>query len=242
MALGSFFKKAARTVGGVASAAAPFLALTGVGAPLAAGIGLAGTALSAAGRGGTPTAGGSAEEQGYQNRFRASLTGMGRRGEEADQRYYEQLMSFDPTAGFAEQTDAELAAQEEEFARTYADATGRMVGGGRLPSKSGFGLQDTQDLVRQGQRERVQIQQRNAMAAQQARAQHLDRQGSYATGAQNRYFDAVTGRMNTLEAQRLQDEADRRRGRAGLVSGVLQAGATLGGAYLANRGRREATA
>jgi hypothetical protein len=229
-------------VGDLARKASPFLGFVpGVGTLAAAGIGLGGSLLGRlndGGGAGSPTATPAPGSEAYlNNRYIASLTGMGNRGEAAEAQYVTDLNNFDPTAGFAEQTDAELAAQNEDFARRYGDSLGRMVGQGRLPTRSGFGVQDTQDLIKQGQRERAAIEQRNAAAASQAQAQKIREQGAYAMNTQNRYFDALGGRRDTLEAQRLQDEAERRRGRAGLLGGVLQAGATLGGAYLAGRKR-----
>lgn len=269
MGLGGFLKKTARTVGGVAKKASPFLSFVpGVGPLAAAGIGLAGAGLSAIGNAGRkpgvqqpgvmPPAqtgapgqvppGAPGSEQDYNNRFQGALTGMGERGNQAETEFLDQMRTFDPRAGFAEQTQAELAEQEEGFANRYAGAMGSMVGQGRLPTKSGFGLKDTQDLVLQGQRERAAIRQRNEGAASRAQQEHIYRMGDYAQGTQNRFMDAVGSRLNTMEqrridredtqsAQRLQDEGEKRRNRGNILSGVLQAGATLGGAYLASRRR-----
>ena len=170
------------------------------------------------------------EEAMYRNRFQQALAGM--QGPDA---YEMEMANFDPAAGFAEQTQAELADQDDIFARRYADQLGGMVGAGRLPTKSGFGLMDAQETVRQGQRERAGIQQRNAAAAGQARGNWLTNRAYYAGDRKNRYFDAIGGRLNTLEAQRLQDEADKRRGRAGLLGGALSAGGQILGGYLAGR-------
>lgn len=242
MGLGRFFKKTLGGVGDFAKKASPFLSfIPGVGPLAAAGIGMGGHFLGKLNDkrpGGAPTgpAGpGAGTEGDYRNRFEQALTGMGQRGEDMERKYLEQMDTFDPTQGFAEQTEAELAQHDDNFARRYGGAMGAMVGAGRLPTKSGFGMQDTQDLIRQGQQERVAIQQRNAGAAGQARASHLYRQGEYASGMQNRFFDAVGGRMNTLEAQRLQDEADKRRNKGNIIGGLIGAAGTLGGAYLASR-------
>lgn len=217
MGLGGFFKKVGRTVGKGLGVAAPFLPfIPGVGPLAAAGAGLAGKLLAGRGGGQAQGAGGGGGD--YNNRFESALTGGLQRGQALEDDYLNRMRDFDPTAGFAEQTEAELAAQDEGFARNYASGLGRMVGGGRLPTKSGFGLQTAQDMVLQGQRERAAIQQRNAAGAGAARAQHLDRMGAYASGMQNRYFDALTGRMNTVEAQRLQDAASKR-GMAGNILG-----------------------
>jgi hypothetical protein len=232
MALNRFLRGAGRLAG----AASPFVSMVpGVGTLAGVGLGMAGAYAARRAMRGRGGGGPGDEESLYRNRFEAAL---GSDGAGMEDRYLADMESFDPTAGFAEQTQAELAAQDENFARTYGDRMGQMVGAGRLPTRSGYGVQDAQDLVLQGQRERAAIQARNAAAANEARARHLYARGAAATGTRNRYFDAVGGRFNTLESQRLSDEAERRRGRAGLLGGILGAGAQLGSAYLASRGAR----
>jgi hypothetical protein len=209
------FWRGLKSVGGAA------LGLGGAVNPwVGAGLAVGGALLGRRGRGG---GGPNPEEQMYRNRYESALTGM----RDADQRSLSELESFDPTQGFAEQTQAELAQQDEQFADRYGRHIGGLVGQGRSVSTSGFGLQDTQDLVRQGQQERAAIQARNAAAAGQARAQHLYRTTDFRAGSGNRYMDAVGGRFNTLEAQRLQDAAERRQGRAGLLGGIIGAGGSI---------------
>jgi hypothetical protein len=108
-----------------------------------------------------------------------------------------------------------------------------MVGQGRSPSSSGFGLRDAQETVQQGQRERANIRQQGAENLAGARMNLLGMRGQYASGLGDRYMDALTGRFNTLEAQRLQDEASRR----SLWGSVLGAGASAAGSYFGARGR-----
>lgn len=207
-----------RRVGGAAGRVSPLLSLVPGGAAIGMGLGIAGRL--ARGRGGG-TGGAGAEEADMRNRFIAALGGYGPQSEDYESQFLEQMSSFDPSAGFAEQTEAELNAQDEDFARRYGDAMGTMVGAGRLPTKSGYGLQDTQDLVQQGQRERAAIRARNAGAATQARMQHLATMGNYASGMRNRFLDAISGRLNTLEGQRLTDQASRRGMVGSIAGGVL---------------------
>lgn len=215
-------------LGRFAGRASPLLSMVNPVAGIALGLGA--SSLSRRGGGG---GGGGDEERRYRNRFESALTGM----REGDERTLAGFEEFDPTAGFDEQTKAELDFQDEGFARRYGTHLGNQVGAGRLGTRSGFGVQDTQELIQQGQRERAGIRQRNAAAAQAARGQHLYRTAEFRSGANNRYLDAVGGRFNTLEAQRLQDQAERRQGRAGIIGGLINAGGTMAGAYLGGRRR-----
>lgn len=223
-----------RTLGRWAGRAAPVVGFINP----AVGVAMAGAGMLAGsgGGGGGEVARVPNEEAMWKNRFTQALTGM----QTADEAELARLRDIDPAAGFAEQTEAQLAAQDEDFAERYANQLGSMVGAGRLPTKSGFGLRDAQQTILQGQRERASIEQRNAAAAAEARRQHAYRVAEYGAGARNRYLDAISGRFNTMEAQRLQDEAERRRNRAGILGGVIQGAATLGGAYLGSRGGRRA--
>lgn len=213
-------------LGTLARGAAGFIGGGPAGAALAVGSSL----LNRKGGGGGGGAPGG-DEAYYSNRFRQAMLGLGGRAETAENRYLADMDSFDPEASFSAKTTADLDAYDENFARSYADRMGKMVGGGRNPTSNGFGLRDAQDTIRQGMADRSRIRQQNADELARMRMQKLGMQGEYATGARNLYMDAVSGRLNTLEGDRMQDAASKR----GLVGGLFGAAATGLGAYFGSR-------
>lgn len=197
------------------------------GGPAGAGMALASTLLRR-----NKVAAGGGDEAYYGNRFRDAVSGLGGRAASAEDDYLADMDAFDPEAAFSEKTTADLNSFDENFARSYADRMGSMVGGGRNPATNGFGLRDAQDTIRQGMSDRSRIRQQNADALAEMRMRKLGMQGEYATGARNLYMDAISGRLNTLEGDRMADRASKR----GLAGSVIGAGATAVGAYFGGRG------
>jgi len=186
-----------------------------------------GSALYGALRGGSRPG---ADERRYRNMFDSTVYGLGQRADGMSDRFERDLESFDPEPYFAQATEANLNAYDDDFARSYASGLGRMVGQGRTPSYNGLGLRDAQQTIRQGQQDRARIRQQGADNLAGARMNLLGMRGDYASGLSNRYLDAITGRANTLEAQRLEDNASRRRAWGQLAGGFGQiAGSMAGG-------------
>jgi hypothetical protein len=172
-------------------------------------------------------------EDRYRSMYDTALSGLGRRSEGFGNRFEDDLEGYDPEPAFAEATEANLSAFDDDFARGYSDKLGSMVGAGRTPSSSGFGLRDAQETIRQGQAERGRIRQQGAADLAGARMNMLGMRGSYASGQQSRYMDAITGRLNTVEGQRLADKASKRGMWGALAGGALSAA----GSYFGGRGR-----
>lgn len=195
-------------------------------APIAIGMGVnALKKLTGGGRGA------GSEERGYRDRFRAGVERMGGTYTGMEDRFIGDLEGFDPEQAFAEKTQADLDAHDERFARTYSDRIGAMVGQGRDPRTSGFGLRDAQDTVDEGMRLRHQIKQQNAGELARMRMGVLGMRGDYARGGMDRYMGAVGDRLNTLEGQRLADAASKRE----MFGGFMNAAATGLGAYYGGR-------
>ena len=199
-----------------------------MGIPLAA-IPLAISAYSAirgAGRG----RGAGAEERRYGQRFGSSVDRLGRTSAGFEDRYMADLEGFDPEPAFTQATEARLDGFDRDFARGFSDKLGSMVGQGRTPSYSGFGLMDAQRTIEQGQEGRARIRQEGAGQVANARMGMLAQRGQYASGLGNRYMDAITGRLATLEGDRMTENASRR-GMWGSVAGAgLSAAGTAYGA------------
>lgn len=141
------------------------------------------------------------------NRFdQAIMSGWGQ-AQGAENDYINRLNEFDPTAGIGESLNANLDAQEEQFAGQYEDFAGGQAGG---TLGTGFGMKSRQDLVQQGMRDRAAIRQQASERMNQARASHLDRIGQVTMARGDRYFNALADRTNTQEAQKLSDRAGRR--------------------------------
>lgn len=174
------------------------------------------------------------EERRYRDMYNTAVDDLGGRARGFASRFETDLEGFDPEPMFAEATEANLEAFDDDFARSYSSRLGGMVGQGRSPSYSGFGLRDAQETIRQGQVERGRIRRQGAENLARARMDLLGMRGNYAGGVQERYLDAITGRYNTLEAQRMSDNAERR----GMYGGLLGAGIEAAGSYFGNRGRR----
>lgn len=201
--------------------------------PLAAvpGVISLGTSLYKGLRGGSRGPGGT--ERRYGQMLDGAIGDLGARSSGFGSRFETDLEGFDPEALFAQSTEAELDQFDDDFAKSYSSRLGSMVGQGRTPASSGFGLRDAQETIRQGQGERARIRQRGAENLAGARMNLLGMRGNYATGLSDRYMGALSDRFNTLESQRLADNADRR----SLWGSVLGAGASAAGSYFGARGR-----
>lgn len=197
-------------------------------AAIGAGVSL-GTGIYNAFRGG---GGPGRDERRYRDMYDQAVAGMGSRYNNQSARYEAELNSFDPEPYFAQATEANLDAFDDDFAKSYASGLGRMVGQGRTPSYSGFGLRDAQYTIKQGQQQRARIRQQGAENLAGARMNLMGMRGQYAQGSADRYMDAISGRFNTLEGQRLADNASRR----GMFGGLLGAGIGAAGAYYGGRG------
>lgn len=171
------------------------------------------------------------DERRYRGQADAAMGRLGTYGNAWEDRYLSGLEGFDPEAAYGSALTAELDDYDDEFGRRFSGQLGSMVGQGRSPAYSGFGLRDAQETVRQGQRERGRIRQASGERLAQTRLGLLDRMGDYALGTRNMYLDAVTGRLNTLEGQRLTDNASRR----DFLGGLLGAAGTAAGAYYGSR-------
>jgi hypothetical protein len=191
----------------------------------------AGSALYGAVRG---NRGPGREERRYRDLYNGAIDDLGGRARGFASRFESDLEGFDPEPMFAEATEANLEAFDDDFARSYSSRLGGMVGQGRTPSYSGFGVRDAQETIRQGQAERGRIRRQGQEGVARARMDLLGMRGNYAGGVQDRYLDAITGRYNTLESQRLADAGERR----GLAGGLLGAGIQAAGAYYGARGGR----
>lgn len=189
----------------------------------------AGTTLYNALRGG---GGPGRDERRYRDLYNGAVDDMGRRSGGFSNRFETDLENFNPEPYFAQATEANLEAFDDDFARDYSSRLGGMVGAGRSPSSSGFGLRDAQQTILQGQQQRGRIRQQGAENLAGARMNMLGMRGQYATGLQDRYVDAITGRFNTLEGQRLADQSSRR----GMYGSLLGAGIQAAGAYAGARG------
>lgn len=212
-------------LGTLARGAVGFIGGGPAGAALAVGSSLL-NRKKAAGAGGA-----SGDEAYYGNRFRNAVAGLGDRSDALERDYISDMDAFDPEQAFTAKTTADLDAYDDDFARKYASQVAHQVGEGRSPVSNGFGLRDVQQTIRQGMQDRARIRQQNADALASMRLQKLGMQGNYAQGSRGLYMDAVSGRLNTLEGDRLQDAASKR----GLVGSLLGAAATGVGAYFGSR-------
>lgn len=171
----------------------------------------------------------------YRNRFSGAVTGLGNTAGRVEDDYLNGLEGFDPESAFSAKTTADLDAYDDDFGRSYASKLGGMVGAGRSPSYSGFGVRDAQQTIRQGQQDRARIRTQNSDALAGMQLSRLGQMGNYASGARNLYMDAISGRMNTLEGDQQADAASRR----GLWGSLAGAGATAAGAYFGGRTGRK---
>lgn len=192
----------------------PFLA------PLAIGAGASVLKRLAGGRR-KPQAPNPGSTQGLRERFEGAIGTLGAQGDQVTSDYLGRMKAFDPRRGWEDATRARLDAHDEGFARTYANRIGSLVGAGRSPYRSGYGLRDAQDTVEQGQRIRAGIEQEGAGAASNAYGSYLNSLGAFGADARNRYLDAVGGRLNTLEGQELMDAASKRQMWGSIGGGVL---------------------
>ncbi len=200
----------------------PFPVMAAIGA----GIGLY-NAVKGRGRGGPGR-----DERRYGQMYDDAVSGLGRRSQGFGGRFEADLEAFNPEPAFAQATEANLDAFDDDFAQGYASRLGNMVGAGRTPSYSGFGLRDAQDTIKQGQGQRARIRQQGAADLAGARMNMLGMRGQYASGLNDQYMDAVSGRFNTLEGQRLADAASRRN----MWGGIIGAGLGAAGSYFGMQG------
>jgi len=155
-----------------------------------------------------------------RQRFDSAVGALGTQGQQVTDDYLARMRGFDPRKGWEDATRARLDAHDEGFARTYADRVGSLVGAGRSPYRSGYGVRDVQDTIAQGQRTRANIEQQGAGEASNAYGSYLNSYGAFGADARNRYLDAVGGRLDTEEGQRLQDAASKR-GMWGAIGGGI---------------------
>jgi hypothetical protein len=184
------------------------------------------------GGGGDEGEGGGREERDYRRRFGGIVNDMGKRYGGREDAYLDDLEGFNPEQAFADKTRADLDAADDDFARTYADRIGESVGRGRNPAYSGFGLKDAQDTIEEGQQIRGQIRMRNSDALAGMKMQHLGQRGDYIRGGMDRYAGMVGDRLNTMEGQRLTDQASKR----SMWGQMAQGAAGVAGAYFGGRG------
>jgi len=159
--------------------------------------------------------------QTLRSRFDAAVGQTGAQGQQVTDDYLAKMRGFDPRKGWEDATRARLDAHDQGFARTYADRVGALVGAGRSPYRSGYGVRDVQDTIQQGQRERANIEQQGAGEASNAYASYLNSYGGFGERARDQYLGATGDRLNTVEGQELQDAASKRGMWGGIAGGVL---------------------
>jgi len=207
----SFFN----SVGRIAKAGSGLAAMIpGAGWPVAAG--LAGISMGAgalahrklAGRNAAPGAAGQPDPiDEYRNRYEQALFGP----------------QQDSGAYLERANQGAFNQFKTNFGENLAALRGQQVGMGRGMG-SGFGAGDEDRLFT-----RMGENLNNTMMSNSLQSAQMD------MGQRNRYMDALSGRIDTHDAQRLSDKAGKREMWGGLGAGLLGAAGTMAGAYLGNR-------
>lgn len=219
------------SIGKLATTVAPIAGMVpGVGWGVGAALGLGGAAAGAIAGRKKSASGPSGEEATYANRFEESVAKGGAQADEDMGWYRDKAKGFDASESLEQANQGAFDQFKVDFTENMTALRGTQVGRGR--SRTGFADRDEDELfTRMGENLNSKII-GNAMNAAQMQQNNVHQYGAVASRGQDRYTDAVTGRLNTLEAARQEEAASKREGRAGLVGGILSAAGALGGAYL----------
>ena len=138
--------------------------------------------------------------------------------------------NFDPNDAFNRRLEAAQSQFQRSFGRQREALVGSQVRSGRV--NTGFGYQDQDRLFADVAGRFAEVSGNAALQANQQRLSQLGLLGGLGANLSGRAMDARGGEYQTLRQQRLQEEADKRRGWGNLLSGVLTAGGTILGGPL----------
>ena len=164
-------------------------------------------------------------EERYRNRYDGGIAGTEEAGRKLTRNFTDGATNFDPRKGFDEYVTGAHNRFRREFKQDVGDLRGQQVGMGRLDT--GFATGDENRLFESSA---ARMQEGIASRAVQVQGQELDRLnmvGSMGSAYDERALAAVGGEYQTIRQQRLQDEANKRRGWGNVISATLGAAGTV---------------
>lgn len=169
-----------------------------------------------------------AEEQAAKRRAEQATAQMGQMGSALTGAYSQGIQDFNPQAAFQQSMMGAQNNFRERFGEDVANMRGQQVGMGRL--NTGFATADEDRLFRGHRRDMDNTIANSAMQLNQQEQGRLNSMGQAGFGAAQEAMSAEIGNYQTIQQARLQQEAERRRARGGLLSaGLGIAGSFLGG-------------
>lgn len=168
----------------------------------------------------------SADEQSAGGRYRRAVAQTGAVGNTLMQ-HFQAGITQDPRAAFERSVGGALDRFKETAGRGIRSLRGSQVASGR--SDTGFGYEDEDELLRTIAGDFGREVNERALQAEQLNLSRLGQVGQMADASGARYLDATGGDYNTLRAQRLQNEAERRSRRGSLLGSVIGAVGTIAG-------------
>jgi hypothetical protein len=146
------------------------------------------------------------------------LSQIGAQGREASQEYLDRLRTFDPMAAATQAAEAQYQTALPLIQRQVNRLRGSQVGHGRL--RTGYGMQDQDELLERNYANLNQSMIARAMQAAEMQAQANRELGAYGEGARNLYIDATLGRERSRYEQEMANQASQR----GMYGNLLAAG------------------
>lgn len=153
----------------------------------------------------------------------SALRGAGRRGQEAEDEFYDRARSFDPHESVRTSAMGAWESMMPDVRREIEDTRGRMAGAGRL--RGGYGEMDEDDVWDRATHRLTSGIQRDATQAAGMEMQHIHALGGYGERTTGRYLDLITGERDR-EAMEREAERQRKSSRWGALAGL--AGSALG--------------
>jgi hypothetical protein len=195
-------------------------------------------AVSPSGYGARPVAVGSKDrdrEAYYRQNYDQNINQTGAAGS-ALMGGFQSGIAEDPRASFQGSMHSAFDQFKERFGEGLQDLRGQQVAMGRM--RTGFATEDEDHLWRGHTRDLNNTLADRAMQAEGLNQQRLGMMGAYGDRFSERAMDAGAGEYQSMRAQRLQNNADKKRGwgnliGAGLVAAGTLAGGPIGGALAA---------
>lgn len=131
----------------------------------------------------------------------------------------------DPRAAYERAAGSAFSRYGRNISEGIRDLRGQQVGMGRL--KTGFATDDEDDLYRNITEDFSNTLADRALQAEGLNQNRLGMMGGYGTALTTEALGARVGEYQTLRAQRMQDEADRRKSRGSLIGSLAGVAGTI---------------
>lgn len=163
------------------------------------------------------------QAQSRYNRARAQTGAAG----QALMSQFQTGIAVDPRASYEKAVGASIDRFKESARDGVRSLRDSQVGSGRIGY--GGGYKDEDDMLRIISQDTIREISDRALQTESLNLSRLGQIGQMGDAQSARYLDATSGDYNTLRAQRLQNQSEKRASRGGLLGSVIGAVGTIAG-------------